>query len=321
MTVEFIGDIRQGIRNTLQKAATATGVGFDYLLKTAVRESGLKADAKARTSSAAGMFQFIEQTWLQTMKESGSEFGLQHYADKISRNSSGRFQVANAADRKEILDLRFDAGIAAKMAGAFTAKNNAVLKDFLGRDATEGELYIAHFMGAQGARQLLSVVQNQPERRVDDLFPQAASANRSIFYNGGKPRSAQEVYANLVRKHDGTQVAPTMAQAPSAPLAPSGLAFWMQPNFGAQNTATTAPSASMTSALAYADTGESGAFHSLFSANRTTAVSPYVQHIWGGGNTQPSAHKGSSQLPLELFSFLTRNVTPSREQATPVEAS
>lgn len=311
MTIEFLGDIRQGVRGTLQKAANATGVGFDYLLKTAVRESGLRADAKARTSSAAGMFQFVEQTWLQTMKESGAEFGLGNYADKITRTSSGKFQVASAQDRKEILDLRFDADVSAKMAGAFTSKNNQILSDFLGRDATEGELYIAHFMGAQGARQLLSVVQSQPERRVDDLFPQAAAANKSIFYSNGKPRSAEEVYANLVKKHDGTQAVAAFAPAPSVSAA-SNAAFWMQQSFAAPSSTT----------LAYADTGGSGAFHSLFSSNRTSAVSPYVQQIWGGGASAGNAHAshlGSSQLPLDLFSFMGRNGAP-QGQAVPVKA-
>jgi hypothetical protein len=48
----------------LHQAATITGSDFDYLLSTATRESSLKPQAKASTSSAAGLFQFVGQAWL-----------------------------------------------------------------------------------------------------------------------------------------------------------------------------------------------------------------------------------------------------------------
>ena len=68
------------------------------------------------------------------------------------------------------------------MAGAFTRTNAAQLAARLGRQPTEGELYIAHFLGADGAGKL-----DQPrsaisrKRAAATLFPAAASANRSIF--------------------------------------------------------------------------------------------------------------------------------------------
>lgn len=48
---------------------------FDYLLRTAIRKSSLSPDAKARTSSVTGLFQFLDSTWLQVMKEEGSRLG------------------------------------------------------------------------------------------------------------------------------------------------------------------------------------------------------------------------------------------------------
>src|SRR5690606_22807138 len=131
------------------------------------------------------------------------------------------------------------------------------------------------------------------------------------------PRSAQEVYANLVRKHDSAQSVSAMAQAQTTPAAPlsSGTAFWMQQNFSPKPTV----------ALAYAGNDGGGAFHSLFSSDRNAAVSPYVQNIWGGGLAQSSSdaqtlQRGNSQLPLNLFSFLGRDTPVSNEQATSVKA-
>ena len=53
-----------GVEAAIRRASNATGVDADFLLKTARRESALNPSAKARTSSAAGLVQFIEQTWL-----------------------------------------------------------------------------------------------------------------------------------------------------------------------------------------------------------------------------------------------------------------
>jgi hypothetical protein len=45
----------------IRDAARATSASFDYLLKTTLRELNLNPGAKAPTSSATGLFQFIDQ--------------------------------------------------------------------------------------------------------------------------------------------------------------------------------------------------------------------------------------------------------------------
>ena len=47
------------------------------------------------TSSARGLFQFIEQTWLATMKQSGSALGYGHYAAAITQTATGRYEVTD----------------------------------------------------------------------------------------------------------------------------------------------------------------------------------------------------------------------------------
>ncbi len=195
--------IASRIEQAFQSASTTTGASFEYLVKTAKRESNFVETAKARTSSATGLFQFIESTWLETVKESGHRHGLGQYADQIQRTASGKYRVADPAMRAKILDLRNNAEISSMMAGELTQKNAAYLTEKLGRKPSEGELYIAHFLGAGGARKLISLAQSQPDLAADRVFSRQAKANKPIFYDRGGARSVSEVYANLVAKHGG----------------------------------------------------------------------------------------------------------------------
>ncbi len=182
---------------TLRQASAATGVSFDYLARTAERESNFNPSARASTSSATGMFQFLEQTWLGMVKQEGPKFGLATEAAAIT-GSGGRYSVGDPAMRQRILALREDPTISATMAGAFASRNGRQLEESLGRKPKEGELYIAHFLGASGARDLISLAQQSPGAKAAAHFDDAAAANRSVFYDrSGRARSAAEVYANL----------------------------------------------------------------------------------------------------------------------------
>ncbi len=122
----------------IRQAAQATGTRFQYLLASAQVESGLDPQAGAATSSARGLFQFAEQTWPGTMKQSGAALGHGRYADAITKTTSGRYEVADPAMRREILKVRTDPMVNAVMAGAFTQANAALLSQKLGRGPSEG---------------------------------------------------------------------------------------------------------------------------------------------------------------------------------------
>jgi hypothetical protein len=194
--------------SAIRDGAAKTGAGFDYLLKTAQRESSLEPDAKAKTSSATGLFQFIEQTWLSMVKQEGPKQGLSSYADAITESSGGRLTVADPAAREKILELRKDPQVAAVMAGALTQKNRDQLAGALGRQPHAGELYMAHVLGARGASDLIKAAASDPTRAAAKDFPEAAAANRSIFFDKtGRARGAQEVYGVLAASHANTQLA------------------------------------------------------------------------------------------------------------------
>ena len=146
----------------IRQAAQATGTSFQYLLATAQVESGLNPQAGASTSSARGLFQFIEQTWLATMKQSGASLGYGQYADAITKTASGKYEVTDPTMRSAILKLRNDPTANAAMAGAFTKENATLLSQKLGRSPSEGELYIAHFLGVGGAAKLISAAGDNP---------------------------------------------------------------------------------------------------------------------------------------------------------------
>jgi len=220
-------DIATRVTGAIRDAARVTGAGFEYLLNTALRESNLNPSAKAKSSSATGLFQFIDQTWLGTMKQSGASLGYGKYADAITRTSSGRYAVSDPALRKEIFALRKDPTANSLMAGAFANSNAKVLTDRLGRKPTDGELYMAHFLGASGAARFIRAAEANPNGKAASLFPRAAHANSTIFYDkAGAARSLKQVYAGLVSRHDVigsvTQVAaakPADAVARSAQVA------------------------------------------------------------------------------------------------------
>lgn len=216
------------ISDAIRKASEATGTNFDYLLTTAARESNFKPDAKAKTSSAAGLFQFIESTWLQTVKEQGGRFGLQKYSPHIFQTESGRYYVPNKDLRQEILNLRHNPEVSALMAGAFTQQNAEYVSERLGRDPSQGELYIAHFLGAGGATKLITLASQDPNARADTHFPRAAKANRSIFYSHRQARSVQQVYEQLVSDHSKlgamTLAVSTPGQSRPAPAMPQATA-------------------------------------------------------------------------------------------------
>lgn len=195
--------IPQGLANALNAAGNRNGVDFDYLLQTAIRESSLDPQARASTSSAVGLFQFLEGTWLQVMKEEGPRLGYQSYASAISRTSEGDYVVADSSTRAQILKLRENPQIAADLAAAFTRSNGDHLRKEFGRMPSAGELYIAHFLGAQGAEKMFRAGLENPDQLAISLFPRQAAANRAIFFNAdGEARTIREVYKVLVAKHD-----------------------------------------------------------------------------------------------------------------------
>lgn len=223
-----VESIRSVVEAAIQRASTATGVDFSFLLGTARRESAFDPGAHAKTSSAAGLFQFVDQTWLSTLKQHGSKYGYARYAELIQQGSDGRFHVDGAEARRTVMDLRLDPHAASLMAGELASDHASYLRGRVGRDPTSGELYAAHVLGPQGSAKLIEAVRANPSVTAATLFPEAAASNRGLFYRDGRAVSAGELYANLTSTPSAA--APAISSRPSgaAPAAPPNDDSFMQ---------------------------------------------------------------------------------------------
>lgn len=202
--------------NAVQKASTRTGVDFAFLMEKASAESNFNPTAKSKSSSATGLFQFIENTWLSMVKRHGDEFGLGDYADQIEMKN-GRCCVEDDEMKKKILSLRNDPEISALMAGVFTAENKAYLEKNTQCDVGSTEMYLAHFMGAGGATKFLNCRDYDGDAVAAKLFPKQAHANKNIFYDRktGHARTLDQIYDIFDKKFtDG----PSTAKSSAAPV-------------------------------------------------------------------------------------------------------
>jgi hypothetical protein len=200
---------RDRVGSAIARAAAATGVDFSYMLNQAKIESGLNPNARARTSSATGLYQFIDQTWLGTVKKHGTEHGLGWAADAIQQGSDGRYRVADPGMRQAVLDLRREPEAAASMAAEFASDNRDYLESRLGRPAEPVDLYLAHFLGAGGATKFLAAHDQSPDASAAAVLPAAARSNRWVFYNrDGSARSFAEIRERFAAKIGGSATPP-----------------------------------------------------------------------------------------------------------------
>ena len=315
-----IDPLRARVAGAIKQAASTTGTSFEYLLATAKMESNFDPAARASSSSARGLFQFIDQTWLGTVKEAGGQLGYGNYADAITKSSSGTYSVSDPAARRAILKLRDDPAASAAMAAVLSRSNSFKLTGRIGRRPTDSELYMAHFMGVGGAAKLIANAENNPKASGARLFPNAAAANRSIFYErGGRARSISEVYSVLTRRYASAASSPAtrtaMAAVGETPAAAATAAkpvdhlAWLS-NFPDPRSATpVAVVPDVTTGTTSLQPGQP-AFRSLFHAGqRGQPVSQTVQELWGNGASLTSAATSTSSTPdvrapqpLDLFS-------------------
>ncbi len=206
----------------IRSAAARSGVDFSYLYNQARVESGFNPNARAGTSSATGLYQFLDQTWLSTVDKHGAANGLGWAANAIERGANGRFQVSDPAVRRQIMDLRRNPEAASAMAAAYASDNRAHLEARLDRPLESVDLYMAHFLGAGGASRFLRAHEANPNASAAASFPREAAANRNIFFKrGGGARTLDEV-RNLMGSKLGAGGNVAMAQArPAQAIAPA----------------------------------------------------------------------------------------------------
>ena len=207
------------VLRSIRQASQATSTDFGLLMAQAEHESGFRADAKSSTSSAAGLFQFVDSTWLDMVHRFGDKYGVGDLAQQISQSSTGKLVVANANTRQKILDLRHDPAMSASLAAEYAKQNQGEMEQSLGRPLSRGDLYMAHFLGAGGATHFLKALDSSGDTAAAKLLPDAAAANPGIFYDStGHARSVREIYQSVAAKieKEASAFAGGMASTPPA---------------------------------------------------------------------------------------------------------
>ena len=213
------------VASAIQKASASTGVDFAFLVAQAGQESSFQPDAKATTSSASGLYQFVDSTWLSLVHDKGAQHGLGDLAAQID-TSGGAPRVADPAVRRQILALRNDPTVAAAMAAEYAKMNGAQLQQDLGHSVSSTDLYMAHFLGTAGAAKFLSALDTTPNAVAAKLLPDAAAANRDVFYDQqGNARTVAQIYNHFATRFGNTAVqiasaGGTSSAAPSTTAAP-----------------------------------------------------------------------------------------------------
>jgi transglycosylase-like protein with SLT domain len=316
---------RARVAGAIKQASNSTGTSFQYLLATAKMESDFNPTAGATTSSARGLYQFIDQTWLATVKDAGTQLGYGQYADAITKTRSGDYTVDDPSMRRAIMNLRDDPAASSAMAAALTQNNSFQLTGQIGRRPTDSELYMAHFMGVGGAARLISSAGDSPQATAARIFPNAASANHAIFYDhAGRARSVSEVYAELNSRYAGAansqaaqsaiamygssvpNAAVASATAASAPAVDSAAYLSTFPDVRASAPTTLASASDAGNQTGSADP----MFRSLFQVDeRSQPVSPRLGELWGKSSSLTSVANADGQpsstgapRPLDLFS-------------------
>ena len=193
------------VTQAIAMASRRTGVDFGYLLGQAQIESSLDPEAHARSSSATGLFQFLDQSWLKVVSDHGASHGMDWAASAIRQAPGGRYYVSDPDLRQQILDLRKHPETASVMAAEFASDNRDYLEERIGRPVDATDLYLAHFLGAAGASKFLTSMAAAPQTAAAGLFPAAARSNPAIFYNrAGDARSLGEIRDMFAAKLAGS---------------------------------------------------------------------------------------------------------------------
>jgi Transglycosylase SLT domain len=198
--------IARPLVETVLRAAEATGVDPAYMMALADKESSFIPDIKAPTSSAQGLFQFIERTWLEVVRDFGPRHGMD-VAARLIETVNGQPAIQNELLRDWVLGLRRDPYLSAVMAAEMLKRDKAKIERRIGRELERSELYLMHFLGAESAGKLLQLIEAKPKQSAPKVFPAAARANRTLFFAQERRKkvrqlSVAEVYDKLDRMID-----------------------------------------------------------------------------------------------------------------------
>jgi LAS superfamily LD-carboxypeptidase LdcB len=177
----------------IKQAAKMTGMNEQTMINFAKLESSLNPNAKAKTSSASGLFQLIDSTWKELVDKHGKKYGMPPDADKNN-------PFYNSL-----------------MAGEYAKVNLAKLKGYKeGGVEEDTALYMAHFLGLGGANKFFAQLNKSPDAPVETaVSPSSFSTNQSLM----KGKTVSGLLATMDAKMDKAAGRPV--DAPKTPQKPA----------------------------------------------------------------------------------------------------
>lgn len=190
----------------IYRASLTTDVDFELLIMKAMLESDLGRLNAAATSSARGVFQYIEPTWLTLIKRYGEEIGYPHYANAVGMTKKGRPYIKdkNAYMKAEILALRHDADISALIKAYQIIEETDVIRGYKKARVTSTDHYIAHMLGLSLAKEFYALKNRNSGIAVAKLhradMREAARLNKPFFYKGKRALTARASYKQFEKR-------------------------------------------------------------------------------------------------------------------------
>jgi hypothetical protein len=202
MSVHEFGEykVSQYIASEILRAAKDTQFPADTLFAIAEKESSFDLNNRPPKGSALGLMQFLDQTWLEAVKKYGAEFGLGDEAELIRIRLEGKREhhfVDEKADEQRILEFRRDPYLSAALAAKNLLAAKERIEARLEKAMDERDLYLPHFLGTNGAAQLLSNADETPNATASKIFPKAARFNTAMFRAGGKQLTVGQFHQRL----------------------------------------------------------------------------------------------------------------------------
>jgi hypothetical protein len=137
---------------------------------------------------------------------------------QIKTEANGRLNIADPHALKEVLDLRHDLSLSAKMAAKYLDENKTHLAHMLHREPNEAEVQISFILGPSGAAHLITAAKTSPEIPVDQILPRAAAANHALFHDHqGKALTAGQAVAHLSARYRADKAKFAAYTTPTAP--------------------------------------------------------------------------------------------------------
>lgn len=173
---------KQAVINIIKTKAPLFHLDPMLLLAIGNIESGLDPLAKASTSSAAGLFQFIDSTWLNLLLKYGPKWKT----------------TVTGWNKEMIKNLKFDPVVSTLMMGELVHENKVYLATKMpGYEPTNSMLYLAHFFGPSAALRFLTYLKASPDSPACDMFKSEAKANPSVFYKVPSLRLKPKTYEEI----------------------------------------------------------------------------------------------------------------------------